>query len=113
MNVPNGVWIDEDGMIVRPAEQAHPGPNPANDSFRKIDLSTVPPEIADVLVEARKIRAEPELYLEMVHDWVEHGAASRYAHTPDEVDRPVATAHRRRGDGGGRVRSRSAPAPQR
>jgi hypothetical protein len=85
VNVPNGVWIDEDGMIVRPAEQAHPGPNPATESFRNIDLSTVPPEIADVLIEARKIRAQPELYLEMVRDWVEHGADSAYAHTPDEV----------------------------
>src|SRR5436190_11909649 len=54
VNVPNGVWIDEDGMIVRPAEQAHPGPNPAIESFRTIDLTTLPPEIAEVLVEARK-----------------------------------------------------------
>jgi hypothetical protein len=79
------VWINEDGMIVRPAEQAHPGPNPALESFRTIDLSTVPPDIADVLAEARKIRAQPELYLEMLRDWVEHGAASQYAHSPDEV----------------------------
>ena len=28
VNVPNGVWIDEDGMIVRPSEPAHPGSNP-------------------------------------------------------------------------------------
>jgi hypothetical protein len=83
--VPNGVWIDEDGMIVRPAEQAHPGPNPAMESFRTIDLSTVPPDIAEVLTEARKIRGEPDLYLAMVRDWVEHGAQSQYVHTPDEV----------------------------
>jgi hypothetical protein len=90
VNVPNGVWIDERGVIVRPAEPAHPGRNPVNESFRKIDLSTVPPDIAEVLVEARKIRTEPELYLEMVLDWVEHGSASRYALSPDEVLRRAA-----------------------
>ena len=26
VNIPNAVWIDEDGMIVRPAEPAWPGP---------------------------------------------------------------------------------------
>jgi hypothetical protein len=83
--VPNGVWIDEAGMIVRPAEQAHPGPNPTMESFRTIDLSTVPPDIAEVLTEARKIRAQPDLYLTMLRDWAEHGAQSEYAHTPDEV----------------------------
>jgi hypothetical protein len=90
VNVPNGVWIDERGVIVRPAEPAHPGRNPVNEPFRKIDLSTVPPDIAEVLVEARKIRTEPELYLEMVLDWVEHGSASRYALSPDEVLRRAA-----------------------
>ena len=87
VNVPNGVWIDEEGTIVRPAEPAHPGRNPVNESFRNIDLDTVPPDIRDVLVEARKIRTEPELYLEMLLDWVEHGSESRYALTPDEVMR--------------------------
>jgi len=85
VNVPNGVWIDEDGMIVRPAEPAHPGLNPAMESFRNIDLSTVPPDIADVLREARKIRTEPERYLEMLRDWVDRGADSPYALSPDEV----------------------------
>lgn len=85
VNVPNGVWIDEDGMIVRPAEPAHPGLNDVTDSFRKIDLSTVPPDVADVLREAQKIRTDPAGYLEMLHDWVEKGADSVYAHTPDEV----------------------------
>lgn len=87
VNVPNGVWIDEQGTIVRPAEPAHPGRSPVNESFRKIDLDTVPPDIRDVLVEARKIRTEPELYLEMLLDWVERGAQSPYALAPDEVMR--------------------------
>jgi len=85
VNVPNAVWIDEDGMIVRPAEPASPGPNPANESFREIDLDSVPPDIREILVEARKIRSEPERYVEMLHDWVERGSDSPYAHTPDEV----------------------------
>jgi hypothetical protein len=87
VNVPNGVWIDERGVIVRPAEPAHPGRNPVTDSFRTMDLSKLPPDVAEMLVEARKIRTDPDTYLAMVRDWVEHGAESRYALAPDEVIR--------------------------
>lgn len=87
VNVPNGVWIDEDGVLVRPAEPAHPGRNPETESFRNIDLDSVPPEIAEMLAEARKIRTEPDRYLEMLRDWVANGAQSRYALSPDEVVR--------------------------
>jgi hypothetical protein len=88
VNVPNAVWIDEDGMIVRPAEPAHPGGhNEINESFRKIDLSTVPPDIADVLREARKIKTDPDIYRAMVDDWLAHGPDSRYALSPEEVIR--------------------------
>jgi hypothetical protein len=79
------VWIDEAGRIVRPAEPAQPGENPTLESFRNIDLTTVPPDIAEVLVEARKIRIEPDLYVEMLRDWVEHGSESRYALSEREV----------------------------
>ena len=85
VNVPNGVWIDEDGMIVRPSEPAHPGSNPFTESFRTIDLSTLPPDIADVLREARKIKSDPDAYVAMIDDWVAHGRESRYALTPAEV----------------------------
>ena len=92
VNVPNGVWIDEAGMLVRAAEPAHPGRNPETESFRTLDASTLPEELARVLVEARKIRTEPELYVAMVRDWVARGTESVYAHTPDEV---IARAHPR------------------
>jgi hypothetical protein len=92
VNVPNGVWIDEAGMIVRAAEPAKPGTNPETESYRTIDLSTLPPEIAERLVEARKIRSEPERYVAMLRDWVRRGSASPYAHSPEEV---VARAHDR------------------
>ncbi len=85
VNVPNGVWIDEEGMIVRPAEPAFPGRNPVMESFRDIDITTMPPEVAEVLTEARKIKTDPEGYLAMILDWVDNGARSRYALTPAEV----------------------------
>jgi tetratricopeptide (TPR) repeat protein len=87
VNVPNGVWIDEDGMLVRPVEPAHPGRTPFTDSFRTMDLSTLPPDVAEILVEARKIKSEPDLYVAMLRNWVEHGRQSTYALSPDEVVR--------------------------
>jgi hypothetical protein len=87
VNVPNAVWIDESGTIVRPAEAAMPGTNPFLESFHSIDLTTLPPNVADVLREARKIRIDPEQYVAMVDDWAEQGGASRYALAPDEVIR--------------------------
>ena len=86
-NVPNGLWIDEAGFIVRPAEPAFPGRNPVLEQLRDIDITTLPEETAAMLAEARKIQTDPEGYLAMLRDWVAHGAASRYALTPDEVVR--------------------------
>lgn len=85
VNVPNGVWIDEAGMIVRAAEPAQPGRNPFTDSFRTMDLATLPPDVADILREARKIHIDPDLYSTMVDDWIENGSLSRFVHTPEEV----------------------------
>ena len=87
INVPNAVWIDEQGVIVRPSEPAMPGTNDFTDSFRSMDLSTLPPDIADILREAQKISFDYDQYVAMIDDWVTNGAESVYALGPDEVVR--------------------------
>jgi len=85
INVPNGVWIDEAGMIVRPAEAAFPGRSPISEQFDAIDLSTLPENLRDLLGEVKKIETDPEGYKVAIMDWVEHGADSKFALSPDEV----------------------------
>ena len=85
VNVPNGVWINEEGMIVRAAEPALPGRNAETESFRTLDVSKLPPATAAVLLEARKIRTEPERYVAMLRDWVRRGSDSPYAHSAERV----------------------------
>ena len=89
-NVPNGVWIDERGMIVRPAEPAFPvRPNYLGPRAQV----SMPPRLAEMLEEAKKIRIEPEKYVAAVRDWAERGSESRYALSPPEVMRRSGTRH--------------------
>ncbi len=84
VNVPSGVWIDEEGVIVRPAETAYP----ARPAFVDRPVpENLDPYRAAVLAETRKIRVEPEKYVAGLRDWVIRGAESPYALRPDEVIR--------------------------
>ena len=89
VNVPNGVWINESGTIVRPAEPAFPWRPPYADVEPPSDL---PPDVAAVLAEVKKIRIDAEGYVAAVRDWVANGSESRYALSPDDV---VARSHPR------------------
>lgn len=82
LNIPAGIWIDEQGTIVRPAEPAFPGIKP---SLNAGDPDKLPRRMRDVLAEAAKIRTDPEAYAEALRDWAALGADSRFALTADEV----------------------------
>jgi len=69
-NIPQVMWIDENSMIVRPPAPASPMPVG---------------EAALMTVELVGGMEERERYVAMVSDWVEKGADSRYALSPDEV----------------------------
>jgi hypothetical protein len=88
VNVPNALWIDESGIIVRPAEPAwierlggeSPGrAEAAEPSSEQAKVS------AAVRAETAKMRIDPPRYRAMIDDWVEHGSASQYVLLHHEV----------------------------
>lgn len=80
-NVPMAVWIDEDGVLVRPPEGASVEDSP----LRTMDLSGFPDGIRQVMEEVQKIPGDPVAYRAAIVDWADNGAESRYVLTPDEV----------------------------
>ena len=79
VNVPQAVWIDEAGRVVRPAEPAG-----AYEGFRQMNRTTrdLPEEVA------RRTAAARATYLDAIRGWVRRGAAS-----PHALDAAAARAH--------------------
>ena len=79
VNVPQGVWIDEAGLIVRPPESAG-----AYEGFRAMDRATgaMPEEAVSITAAAR------QTYVAALRDWVINGPASRFV-----FDDAAARAH--------------------
>lgn len=82
VNIPSSVWIDEQGVIVRPAEAAPP---PRRLERTAPDPDSIPGRFGEIMREAAKIRTDAGAYHAALRDWVAHGADSRYALAPDEV----------------------------
>ncbi len=75
-NVPEAVWVDEEGQIVRPSEPAG-----ATDNFRQLDPDTFDlPED-----EVQRLSANRQAYWNAIRDWVDKGSGSEFAYSPDEV----------------------------
>lgn len=76
VNVPQAVWIDEEGRIVRPTETGG-----SLDILREFD-----PEAGGFTPEAQQRAAAVKgAYMEAVKDWAINGAASAHVLNPDEA----------------------------
>lgn len=82
LNVPEAVWIDEQGVIVRPPEPAG-----AFEGFRQMDRGSfkVPDEVV------AKTAAARQTYYAAVADWAEKGASSEHVLAPDVAKAKLGT----------------------
>jgi hypothetical protein len=79
-NVPMGVWIDEEGVLVRPPEVAHPGKSMLREILQEHGIpKDAPPIFLETLAETAKIRVKPRLYADALRNW------DAFALPPDEV----------------------------
>jgi len=79
-NVPNSVWIDEEGVIVRPVEVSNVQKSAI--ASGKIDPKSLPPKLRKLIT---GIKYDHEAYIAALRDWALKGAKSTWALEPHEV----------------------------
>ena len=85
INIPSSIWIDEAGMIVRPAEVAPTPPKPDAPSAPTDMPQEMPKRFKAMMGEVVNMPNDTEPYHEALNDWVEKGADSDYALSPEQV----------------------------
>ncbi len=89
-NVPFALWIDESGVIVRPAEVAfaqHPlrEASDAGNDRQAAALAQMPEKQRAIVAAMTEQVDRTGRYTEALRDWVANGANSRFVLPPDEV----------------------------
>ena len=86
INIPNAVWIDEEGTIVRPAEPAPAPPSVHYDRPNPLgELTDIPDRMMAIAGEAMQIEVSPAEYEAALRDWIAKGAESDFALSPEQV----------------------------
>jgi len=97
INVPMAVWIDENGVLVRPAEQAGIERSPSRD---RVIPDELPERLKRMMNEVKQIPDDSDAYRAALLDWIRNGSASPYAMSPEEVveaSRPLSIEKSRAG----------------
>lgn len=84
VNIPQSIWIDEAGMIVRGVTSAPPPPvvDTGAPAGPPPDL---PPRMMAIMGEAAHIESDPARYHAALQDWIHRGADSPHALSPEAV----------------------------
>ena len=85
VNIPSGIWIDERGVIVRPAEPAWAAGRWRTEMTAGIEEA--PERLRRIIARALAEEIDPEGYVAALRDWVAKGDASAWALSPEEVVR--------------------------
>lgn len=94
-NIPFGLWVDEQRIVVRPSDvafgPAEVTPGVDNESWRRQQESVraardrMTPEQRDALQKMTAGIDRTGRYVDAVRDWVANGTTSRYVLSPEEV----------------------------
>lgn len=84
-NVPFGIWVDEDGTIVRPAEPAAVPRDPNAPNPTTAAMALLPEEHRATIAAMGATAGDMSLYTNTVRDWAANGDNSKYVLPADEV----------------------------
>ena len=85
VNIPNSLWIDEAGTIVRPAEPAWPDAPEPSSGADAAPTELPPGRLGEMMAAAGQIVTDRAPYVAALRDWVEKGAESEFALSAEEV----------------------------